>query len=140
MSSSPFPSPGTADGSLPGSGRAAVAKDVASALAEKWAALDDAASVVATLAGLTPEARKLDICDFPALVGDTGGWRRSLVEQGIDDLLAVMEPGIVALLAATSRGMTPSTAALTLWREFVRSRSALRELVAAPGPAMRRHA
>lgn len=140
MSSGPFSSPGAAGGNLPGSGHAEFAPGTASAMALKWSALHDATCVVATLAGLAPEPRRSDGCDFPTPIHDTGGWRKSLVEQGIDDLAAVMEPGIVALLAATARGVTPSAAALTLWHEFVRTRSALLELVASPGPALRRRA
>lgn len=101
-------------------------------MALKWWALDDAASVVATLAGLAPEPRKSDVRNFSTLIGDTDGWRKSLLEQSIDDLSAVMEPGIAALLAATAQGATPSAAALTLWHEFVRTRAALLDLVAPP--------
>ena len=140
MNSGPFSSPGAAGGTLSGSGRAEFAQGAASAMAMKWSALHDAASVVATLAGLAPEPRKADVRNFPAQIRDTGGWRKTLAEQGIDDLSAVMEPGIAALLAAHARGVTPSTAALTLWHEFVRTRSALLELVAVPATAMRRRA
>ena len=138
MANGPFSSPGTVGGSLPGSGHAEFAQGAASAMAMKWSALHDAASVVATLAGLAPEPRKSDVRNFPAQIRDTGGWRKTLAEQGIDDLSAVMEPGIAALLAAHARGVMPSAAALTLWQEFVRTRSALLELVAASGPGMRR--
>ena len=140
MNSGPFSSPGAAGGTLPGSGRAEFAQGAASAMAMKWSALHDAASVVATLAGLAPEPRKADVRNFPAQIRDTGGWRKTLAEQGIDDLSAVMEPGIAALVAAHARGVTPSAAALTLWHEFVRTRSALLELVAVPATAMRRRA
>ncbi len=140
MANGPFSSPGTVVGSLPGSGRSDFAQGAASAMAMKWSALHDAASVVATLAGLAPEPRKSDVRNFPAQIRDAGGWRKTLAEQGVDDLSAVMEPGIAALLAAHARGVLPSAAALTLWQEFVRTRSALLELVAASGPGMRRRA
>ena len=140
MTSRPFSSPGNAGGALPGSGRAEFAQGAASALAMKWSALHDAASVVATLAGVAPEPRKSGVRNFPAQIRDTGGWRKILTEQGIDDLSAVMQPGIAALLAAHARGITPAAAALTLWHEFVRTRAALLELVEAPGSAMRRRA
>ena len=140
MNSGPFSSPIPTGGALPGSGRAEFAQGSASAMAMKWSALHDAASVVATLAGLAAEPRKSEVRNFPAQIRDTGGWRKRLAEQGIDDLSAVMEPGIAALLAAHARGVTPSAAALTLWHEFVRSRSALLELVEVSGPAMRRRA
>ena len=77
------------------------------------------------------------VCDVPigarsTLTVNTLSVSFGRTEQGIDDLSAVMEPGIVALLAATARGVVPSAAALTLWHEFVRTRSALLELVAPP--------
>ena len=140
MNSGPFSSPATAGGIFLGSGRAEFAQGAASATAMKWSALHDAAGVVATLAGLAPEPRKSEVRNFPAQIRDTGGWRKILAEQGIDDLSAVMEPGIAALLAAHARGITPAAAALTLWHEFIRTRSALLELVEAPGPAVRRRA
>jgi hypothetical protein len=140
MNSGPFSSPSAVGGSLPGSGRAEFAQGAASAMAMKWSALHDAASVVATLAGLAPEPRKSEVRNFPAQIRDTGGWRKTLAEQGVDDLSAVMEPGIAALLAAHARGVTPSAAALTLWHEFVRTRAALLELVAVPATEIRRRA
>ena len=140
MNIGPFSSPGPVSTALPGSGRAEFAQGAASAMAMKWSALHDAASVVATLAGLAPEPRKSDVRNFPAQIRDTGGWRKRLAEQGIDDLSAVMQPGIAALMAAHARGITPSAAALTLWHEFVRTRAALLGLVAAPASGMRRRA
>ena len=140
MNSGPFSSPTLTSGALPGSGRAEFAQGAASATAMKWSALHDAASVVATLAGLAPEPRKADVRNFPAQIRDTGGWRKTLAEQGIDDLSAVMQPGIAALLAAHARGVIPSAAALALWHEFVRTRTALLGLVEVSGPGMRRRA
>ncbi|MDP3674129.1 MAG: hypothetical protein Q8R44_03380 [Novosphingobium sp.] len=136
MTSGPFSAPGTP----PGSGRADFAQGVACATAIKWSALHDAAGVVAALAGLAPEPRNPEVGNFPALVRNTGGWRKILAEQGIDDLSAVMEPGIAALLAAHARGIAPVSAALALWHEFVRSRTALLTLVATPGSEMSRRA
>ena len=109
-------------------------------MAMKWSALHDAASVIATLAGVAPEPRKSEVRNFPAQIRDTRGWRKTLAEQSIDDLSAVLEPGIAALLAAHARGVTPSAAALTLWHEFVRTRAALLELVAVPAAEIRRRA
>lgn len=69
----------------------------------KWSALHDAAGVVAMLAGLAAEPMRPEVRNFPALMRDSGGWRRNLAEQGIDDLSAVMEPGLAALLAVHAR-------------------------------------
>jgi hypothetical protein len=80
-----------------------------------------------------------EIRNYPAVMRDTGGWRRDLSEQGIDDLAAIMEPGLAALLAVHARGINPGPAALALWREFHAARTALLGLMPPPEkPAMRR--
>jgi hypothetical protein len=95
----------------------------------KWSALHDAAAVVASLAGLAPENRKPDVRNFPAIMRDTGGWRCEQARQGVDDLAAMMEPGLSALLAVHARGISPAPAALALWQEFLAARSQLLELM-----------
>lgn len=126
-------------GALPGAGRAEFGQASASATSMKWSALHDAAGVVASLAGLAPEPMRAEIRNFPAVMRDTGGWRRELCEQGIDDLSAIMEPGLAALLAVHARGVNPAPAALALWQEFHAARAALLALSPpAEKPAVRR--
>lgn len=125
----PAPAPG---GALPTSGRPEFGQASASAMSMKWSALHDAVAVVGTLAGLAPEAMRPEVRNFPAVMRDVGGWRRDTVEQGIDDLSAVMEPGIAALLAIHARGVNPGPAALALWQEFHAARSALLALTPPP--------
>jgi hypothetical protein len=64
---------------------------------------------------------------------DAGGWRRTMAEQGIDDLTAMIEPGIAALLAVNARGSSPASAALALWQEFHAARAALLTLIPPTG-------
>jgi hypothetical protein len=90
-----------------------------------WAALQDAANVVASLAGLETERTTAEIRDFPALIRDAAPWRRELAERGIDDMTAFMEPGITALLGVNARGADPRAAALALWRECTQARAAV---------------
>ncbi len=97
----------------------------------KWAALHDAAAVIAPMAGMAPEPMTAELRNFPAIIRDAGGWRQNLAEQGIEDLAAIMEPGIAALLAAYARGTNPAAAALALWEEFRAARAALLELAPA---------
>jgi hypothetical protein len=124
----------TATGSLlPGGGRAAFGQASVSALSMKWAALHDAANVVATLAGLAPESMSPAQRTFPATLREAAGWRRELVEQGIDDLAAILEPGISALLAVHARGVHPAAPALVLWQEFVAARDAVMRLAPPAG-------
>ena len=100
----------------------------------KWAALQEAGTVVSVLAGEAPERVSPEIRNFPALIRDADGWRREFAEKGIDDLAALMEPGIAALLAVNARGIDARHAASALWREFVAARAALLALV--PSGAM----
>ena len=119
-------------GSLPASGRPEFGQASASGMSMKWSALHDAAGVVAMLAGIAAEPMRADVRNFPAVMRDAGGWRRDLAEQGIDDLSAIMEPGLAALLAVNARGVGPGTAALALWQEFHAARSALLDLAPPP--------
>ncbi|WP_292974559.1 hypothetical protein [Novosphingobium sp.] len=105
----------------------------------KWSALHDAVSVVGMLAGMAAEAMRPEVRNFPAVMRDVGGWRRDAAERGIDDLSAIMEPGLAALMAVNARGANPAVPALALWQEFHAARSALLALVPPPGsPAPRR--
>ena len=100
----------------------------------RWSALHDAAGIVAVLAGLVAEPSRPQVLNFPALIREAGGWRTALAEQGIDDLAAIMEPGIAALLAVHVRGASCAAPALALWDEFFRARASLLAL-ASPAEA-----
>lgn len=132
MHSSFAPPVSSAAGALPTSGRAEFGQASASVMSMKWSALHDAVAVVGSLTGMAPEAMRPEVRNFPALMRDVGGWRRELAEQGVDDLSAVMEPGLAALLAVHARGVNPAPAALALWQEFHAARAAL--LALAPPP------
>ena len=122
--------PPTNSGAQP---RASFGQAAASASSLKWAALQDAANVVAGLAGLELERTTPEIRNFPALIRDSAAWRRELAERGIEDMAAVMEPGIAALLGVNARGADPRAAALALWREFTQARSAVLALLPPSG-------
>jgi len=104
----------------------------------KWSALHDAVGIVGVLAGLAPESVTPQVRNFPVLVRDAGGWRTALAEQGVDDLTAIMEPGIAALLEVHARGASCAAAALALWHEFVGARAALLALASPAGAGMLR--
>jgi hypothetical protein len=113
----------------PASGRAAFGQASATAMSMKWSALHDAAGVVAMLAGVNAEAMRPEVRNFPSSMRDAGGWRRSMAEEGVDDVAAIMEPGLAALLAVHARGADPRPAALALWQEFIAGRDALMALL-----------
>lgn len=98
-----------------------------------WAALQDAGAAVAAMAGAVPDKADARVRNFPAVLRDIGGWRLDLAERGIDDLAAVMRPGLAALLAVAARGQDPANAAQRLWGEFCAAREALLALAPEAG-------
>lgn len=93
-------------------------------LRRKWAALHEAAAVVAGLAGASavPPAQ---VHGFSEALADATHWQRELATQGVADLTAIMEPGLSALIAVHASGADPRPAARALWQEFVTARDAL---------------
>ena len=112
-------------------------------MAMKWTAVHEAAAAIGQLAGIAPEYRSPEIRNFPAIMRDTGGWRLRLAEEGVDDLAAILEPGLAALLALQRSGTPAQAAALALWQEFHKARAGLLTLIpplgiepAAPAPSL----
>jgi hypothetical protein len=103
------------------------------AIATRWAALADAANLVAVLAGLEPELATPGGQEIPVLIRDAEAWRRERAENGVADLAAIMEAGLAALLAVNARGANPQPAAMALWREFVAARAAVLALLPPDG-------
>ncbi|MFC3098404.1 hypothetical protein [Alteraurantiacibacter palmitatis] len=99
----------------------------------RWAALSDAGAVVAALAGAEPEAPDLRLRNFPLLIRECPAWQRQLALDAVEDLAAVMEQGIAALLAINARGADPRPAARALWAEFHAARTAMLALLPQTG-------
>jgi hypothetical protein len=55
-------------------------------------------------------------------------------------MIAVLKPGIAALLGINARGAGPRPAAIALWREFTEARAAVLALLAPAGPSPMRRA
>lgn len=85
--------------------------------------------VVALLAGIEAERQSRLTRDFPALLRDCQPWQRDLATRSIDDLAAIMETGLAALLAINARGTDCRAAAQALWQEYTASRSAMLALL-----------
>lgn len=97
-------------------------------LIEQWAAVEDAARVVALLAGQpAPEFDASAQALIARLVrADAGRAQTSILT--LDELVATMRFGLDALLAAHGTNADPRPAAHCLWREYLRGRAAtLRE-------------
>ncbi|MCK0129666.1 hypothetical protein [Erythrobacter sp. F6033] len=88
------------------------------ALAQKWDDLHSRAAEVAALAQLAPEKSDQDADRFATALGQSAEWQRELAWQGIEDIDAMMQPGLRALKVITARGMDANAPALALWREF----------------------
>ena len=98
-------------------------------LAARWDAVHEAAYAVGRLAQLSREDWDETIAGLPQRAMQAGGAECELVARSVDDLAAVMEPGLRALLSLTAKGRDTTAAALTLWREFHCARTAILSLV-----------
>jgi hypothetical protein len=106
--------------------------DLAAVTGRQWAAVHQAATVVAGLAGVADPSPPPVIGNFPRVIAEVGGWRAALAQQGISDLSAVMQPGLSALLALHAQGADTGVAARTLWEEFAHARAAVLALLPPP--------
>ncbi|MBH1942990.1 hypothetical protein I5L01_01970 [Erythrobacter sp. YJ-T3-07] len=97
-------------------------------LIEQWAAVEDAARVVALLAGQPAPDHDASARMLIARLtrADAGRVQASIL--ALDELVATMRFGLDALLAAHGTSADPRPAANCLWREYERGRAAtLRE-------------
>ena len=104
------------------------------ALEVQWTALQRAADAVATLAGEGRAAKGAEnglSATPPPALRQLDERRRRLIEEGLGDLVAIMEPGLTALLAIHRSGGDPTAPASALWREFLSARGALEALARA---------
>ena len=114
---------------LPPAGAADPRISEPAALSVQWDAVHEAAAAVGILAQLGEEAVEDSVRNLPERAVAAGGAKLAMVTRGIDDLAAVMQPGLRALLSLTAQGQDTTSAALTLWREFHTARGALLALV-----------
>lgn len=110
-------------------GMPAGALDCADVTGLKWTALHDAAAVVAALAGIPQQPLAAGLRDFSGAVANAPQFLRELAQQGVEDLTAIMQPGLAALIAVRSRGGDATVPAAALWQEFTASRDALLAMV-----------
>ncbi len=99
--------------------------DQPAALAAQWDAVHEAATAVGILAQLGEEPADESIRSLPERAVALGGPKHAMIARGIDDLAAVMQPGLRALLSLDGQGHDTTSAALTLWREFHNAREAI---------------
>ena len=97
-------------------------------LIEQWAAVEDAARVVALLAGQPAPEHDASARMLIARLTKADAGRMQASILALDELVATMRFGLDALLAAHGTSADPRAAAHCLWREYLRGRAAtLRE-------------
>ena len=87
-------------------------------LAGRWDELHDTANKLAAIAGLASESPHYGRDVFAAKLSDASAWQRDLARQGIDDMEAMVEPGVRAIGTLQARGSDASVPAQALWREL----------------------
>ena len=114
--------------------------DVASRnMADKWDALEQAGEAAAMLAGQAAPVDSGQKQRFLKAMRDMDDARRDIVANAISDIDAMMQPGLVALLATVRNGHEPSSAARILWCEFDMARNGVLSLAGvthSEGPAV----
>ncbi|MBD2843120.1 hypothetical protein IB285_12740 [Erythrobacter sp. KMU-140] len=98
-------------------------------LAERWQSLHDQAEELARFAGLAPEAIAADGGEFVDSLENAHGWQRDLAWQGVEDIDAMMQPGLSALKVIAARDQDVAAPALALWREFHLAREAVLDVI-----------
>lgn len=68
---------------------------------------------------------------MPTMLGEATEWQRELAWQGLEDIDAMMRPGMAALSSLEGRGQDVTAPALALWREFFNARGAVMSVIAA---------
>ncbi|WP_390584799.1 hypothetical protein [Erythrobacter sp. MTPC3] len=105
------------------------------ALAKRWDELHASAAELAHHAGLAPDNAVTDAATFEDALAKAHQWQREAVWQGIEDIDAMMQPGLTALKTIVARGQDAAAPALALWREFHFAREAVWATVGAREPA-----
>ncbi|QFT76455.1 hypothetical protein [Erythrobacter sp. THAF29] len=87
-------------------------------LARRWDEIHAKAAELSALAQLAQENPVADGAALAKMLREASEWRRNLAWQQIEDIDAIMQPGITALRTITARGGDVLAPAQALWREF----------------------
>ncbi|WP_394730328.1 hypothetical protein [Altererythrobacter sp. GH1-8] len=97
-------------------------------LSKRWRELHTLGQLIALKAQLASEPFEGRIANFPDAIVDAAPWHRELAEQALEDIDAMLQPGLTALQAIEARGHDVTAPALALWREFYHAREGLLSL------------
>tara|TARA_R100001129_G_scaffold95683_2_gene65276 strand:+ start:662 stop:1039 length:378 start_codon:yes stop_codon:yes gene_type:complete len=92
-------------------------------LIEQWAAVEDAARVVAMFAGRPTPRNDTHVQGRIGLLARTGAGRSDAAVFALHELVATMRVGLDALLGAHGSSANPQVAAARLWTEYERGRA-----------------
>lgn len=104
---------------------AQLAEECAAAIGVRWAALHERAREIGRFAALADEPFDDQLASFPARISEAGIDALGLAQRGLEDIDAILQPGLAALRSISARGQEPTAPALALWREFHAARQAL---------------
>lgn len=102
------------------------------AFEERWATLHRRAQQVGQLAALASEPLDGPLATIPARIAEAGEARFEIALDALEDIDAMLLPGLAALGALSARGRDPTAPALALWREFYNARQAILALCPLP--------
>lgn len=94
-------------------------------LSKRWRELHALGQLVAAKAQLGTEPFEGRIAAFPDRILDAAPWNQELADQALEDMDAILQPGLTALQAIEARGHDTTAPALALWREFYHARECL---------------
>ena len=94
-------------------------------LSKRWRELHALGQQIAMKAQLATEPFEGRFAEFPNAILDAAPWHRELAEHAMEDIDAMLQPGLTALQAIEARGTDATAPALTLWREFYNAREGL---------------
>ena len=107
----------------------------AAVFSNRWQALHRIGQEIGGMAALAEEPLDEELSSFPERIAQRGGPYLTLANEGVEDLDAILQPGLTALRTIRARGQDTTAPALALWREFHALRSALLNLASEPAAA-----
>ncbi len=93
-----------------------------------WKVIHDTAHEVAKLGQLGSERLDNRVIGFVDQAKAAPAFRQSLIWRAMEDIAAMLAPGLVALQQIEAEGRDPTAAAVSLWREFHRARAGVLDL------------
>lgn len=87
-----------------------------------WKRIHDTAHEIARLGQLGSERLDIRVIGFIDQAKAAPEFRQALIWRAVEDIAAMLAPGLAALQQIEAEGRDPTAAAVTLWREFYRAR------------------